>query len=412
MAVAKTGAIFKSFTFDGASSRDYGVYITGSAVYNAPERDVEMVAIPGRDGTFAMDNGRFENIEVTYPAGMFADDETDFASGISGLRNLLCSKKGYCRLTDEYNPNEYRMAIYKSGLEVEPSQLRAGEFEITFECMPQRFLTSGEVKTTMNSGDTISNPTRFDSHPMIEATGYGDIDFNGYPITIQNENLGVITLIDCEVDKTTFTFDSNLVNTGDDLTIEMADVTNFFDSFYPRTILNATPGTRVRTKSNADYFECDIISTGSQMDHTKADITMWGWNVTFDVGTSGYINVQRPVSYNLSGGTTVTRTYDYRVAYDGDDTVTLQYAIDGTWGYASGEIVNFTADSTVSALGNPTYLDCDTGLVYKIQSGQYVSLDRLIDLGTNLPVLNPGANTVTFDNTFTSVKVIPRWWIV
>ena len=149
MAVAPTGAIYKSLIFDGEDSRSYGVYITGEAVYNAPERDVEMVTIPGRNGTYALDNGRFENIEVSYPAGIFADTEADYREAISDFRNFLCSRKGYVRLQDEYNPNEYRMAVYKSGLEVEPAMLRAGEFKITFDCKPQRFLTSGETAITI-----------------------------------------------------------------------------------------------------------------------------------------------------------------------------------------------------------------------------------------------------------------------
>ena len=119
MAIEQTGAIYKTLTFDGESSGTYGVYITGEAVYNAPEREVEMISIPGRSGQLALDKGRFENIEVTYPAGIFTDNEEDFAEGISNFRNFLCSRNGYVRLQDDYNPNEYRLAIYKSGLEVD-----------------------------------------------------------------------------------------------------------------------------------------------------------------------------------------------------------------------------------------------------------------------------------------------------
>lgn len=144
MGVIKTPNFYKALTFDGVSSRNYGVYITGEAVFNAPARDVEMISIPGRNGAFALDHGRFENIEVTYPAGIFAENEEDFAKAVSDFRNYLCSRPGYCRLTDEYNSDEYRLAVYKSGLEVSPAQLIAGEFNITFDCKPQRFLTSGE----------------------------------------------------------------------------------------------------------------------------------------------------------------------------------------------------------------------------------------------------------------------------
>ena len=82
MAIAPTGDIFKTLEFDGESSKSYGVYITGEAVYNAPEKDVEMISIPGRNGSFALDKGRFENIEVTYPAGIFATNEFDFATAV------------------------------------------------------------------------------------------------------------------------------------------------------------------------------------------------------------------------------------------------------------------------------------------------------------------------------------------
>ena len=190
MAIVPTGAIYKTLTFDNANSGTYGVYITGEAVYNAPEKDVEMIEIPGRNGAFALDRGRFQNIEVTYPAGIFADNEADFAQAVSDFRNLLCSKQGYCRLTDDYNSGEYRMAVYKSGLEVTPAMLQAGEFEIVFDCKPQRFLVSGESKIAVTSGDDVTNPTLFASHPLLEVTGYGNIDIGADEIEVHNEPVG------------------------------------------------------------------------------------------------------------------------------------------------------------------------------------------------------------------------------
>ena len=96
MAVIKTGAIFKTLRFDGTSlgtggvlSSDYGVYITGEAVFNAPTRRVNMIQIPGRNGLFAQDEGSFDNLTVTYPAGLFGVTEADFADAISNFRNAL-----------------------------------------------------------------------------------------------------------------------------------------------------------------------------------------------------------------------------------------------------------------------------------------------------------------------------------
>ena len=67
-------------------------------------------------------------------------------------------------------------------------------------------------------------------------------------------------------------------------------------------------------------------------------------------------------------------------------------------------------DSTVSVLGNPVYIDLDIGEAYKIEGGSIVSVNDAVNMPANLPVLNPGSNTITYDNTFTDVKIVPRWW--
>ena len=163
-------AIFRSLTFDGVNSLDYGIYITGEAVYNAPERAVEMVTIPGKNGALAIDQGRFENIEVTYHAGCFADNQADFAEKVMKFRNALASRYTYKKLTDEYHSDEYRLGLYKSGLEVDAVHYStAGEFDITFDCKPQRFLTSGE--TALTPFDYIDTQTETGEIVTIDSDG-------------------------------------------------------------------------------------------------------------------------------------------------------------------------------------------------------------------------------------------------
>lgn len=141
------GVIFKSLTFGGINSLDYGIYITGEAVYNAPERSVTSIEIEGRNGDLLIDNGRFLNIEIKYPAGCFAETQEDFKQKIESFRNAIISQISYQRLTDDYNPDEYRFAVYKSGLDVSVAVLhQGGEFDLTFDCKPQRFLTAGETE--------------------------------------------------------------------------------------------------------------------------------------------------------------------------------------------------------------------------------------------------------------------------
>lgn len=182
------------FVFNGERSADFGVWISGSGTYNAPARDVSTSAIPGRNGTVSFDNGRFENIQLTYPAFI----SRRFQPRIDGFRAFLAAQTGYHRLEDSYHPDEYRMALYKSGLEVLPRARNvAGSFEIKFDCKPQRWLKSGDVLKAYTSGSVLYNPTRFEALPLIICTGSGTIVLNDTEITITG-NTGEI-YIDCDL---------------------------------------------------------------------------------------------------------------------------------------------------------------------------------------------------------------------
>ena len=155
MAIKTVNPRYEGFIFDGENSRDYGIYVQDVKVFGAPTRDVEMVSIPGRDGEFVLDKGRFNNIQVVYTCALGTDTQTDFNSGVSDFRNWLASRKGYKRLEDEINTTEYRMAVFKDGLDVSTLNKETGTFEVTFDCKPQRFLKSGEIPRTI--GGSITN---------------------------------------------------------------------------------------------------------------------------------------------------------------------------------------------------------------------------------------------------------------
>lgn len=409
MAVAPTGAIYKALTFDGISSRNYGVYITGEAVYNAPARDVEMITIPGRNGTFALDNGRFENIEVTYPAGIFADTEADYRQAISDFRNFLCSRKGYVRLTDEYNPDEYRMAVYKSGLDVTPAQLKAGEFDITFDCKPQRWLTSGETETTVTSGGTLTNPTLFESGPLLAVEGYGSINFNGYRIELDNSTSVPVLLksgqSDISVSGSLYSiqFIESMLTAGDAITLGASSY------MWKPVISGGTITGNFTIDSNSGI-------SGSDARARSGGIIIDIPALSFVKGTAlSYTNITEFHGSRSTGGT-FTAQYTLDIAYDGVDTITFSFTdtYSQTWItrdkitiYEYGDV---TGIATQELLGHPTYIDCELGDAYKIVDGEYVSLNGNVGLGSDLPKLAPGSNTVTFDNTVTELKITPRWW--
>lgn len=190
---------YKGFTFDGIDSRAYGVYVAEVNVFDTPERDVEMIKVPGRNGTISIDHGRFENIEVEYKCFLHGDDEADFNSAISNLRNALASRIGYKRLTDDFYTDEYRMASFNDGMSVSQVGRRTGDFSIKFNCMPQRWLTSGETEESWTTTTkTLTNPTLFDAKPLIEVTGHGVLAIGSQSITINGTSSTQVIHIDCD----------------------------------------------------------------------------------------------------------------------------------------------------------------------------------------------------------------------
>ena len=172
------------FTFDGVKSSTYGVWINGGGTFNAAARRYKEYVIPGRNGSLTIDEGAFEEIEHIYPAFI----ASSFSSNIETFRNLLMSKVGYCRLTDTFHTGEFYRAKYMSGLEADvvPGGV-AGSFELKFKRDPRRFLLTGETATTITSSTgTISNPTLFDSKPLIRVTGYGTLTVGSDVVTIAN----------------------------------------------------------------------------------------------------------------------------------------------------------------------------------------------------------------------------------
>ena len=422
MGLIPVGAIFKGFTFDGEDSKDYGVYISGEAVFNAPERAVDMVEIPGRSGAYALDQGRFENIEVRYPAGIAADNETDFASGISALRNFLASRRGYCRLEDEYNPDEYRLAVYKSGLEVTPAQLKAGEFEIVFDCMPQRFLKSGETAQTVTSGGTLTNPTYFPAAPLLQVWGYGGFTINGQALEIISAPIGwkPVSYANMEAGGkiTTYSgtlvidFDDTIANPGDNFGWHLMPLDTIGTIFSDSETVDSV---EVTAASNLSVNAVAIVSSQVRCRATSMPETF----STFVYGTSGVKTGYYEVLLRITGGGTKIFRSDISASYDGSHTVTVRQILNvpGNWSSSvmTGNFLQtntFEINSSQSALGSPLYFDLDIGEAWKEEGGQVVSVNNAVTIPAMLPTLEPGANTITFDNTITQFKVVPRWWRV
>ena len=182
------------FTFNGHSTGELGLLVSGINIYGSPSRIVEKINIPYRSGDLIIDTGAYSNYMLTYTVDII-DNTKATAERIS---QWLLNTAGYCRLTDTYNTDIYRMAAYYNQLDYTLSALyRYGRATITFDCKPQKYLLTGETAVTITSSSyTLNNPSAMVSKPLLRLTGTGTAVVNGTTIVVNS--VDVYVDIDCD----------------------------------------------------------------------------------------------------------------------------------------------------------------------------------------------------------------------
>ena len=178
----------KHLYVDNIDLSTYGVYISGQGTFGSGAKEYNYYNIPGRNGSVLGYRPRLENVNVTYPAGIY----TNFSQNIRDLRSLLLSREGYVKINDDYDTTHFRLGAYTDEFTPDVTQLNdAGQFDITFNCRPERWLNTGETTVTYTpSGSyyTLTNPTRFTSRPNYRIYGYGTVsctDTSNYGTVIE-----------------------------------------------------------------------------------------------------------------------------------------------------------------------------------------------------------------------------------
>lgn len=181
------------FVFGGISSLDYMMTISEPAVFDKPVRDVEEIVVPGRSGSLVIDNGRYNNVSVTYKGQI----TREFASRYDSLINKLTSLKGYHRLEDTIHQDVFRMARYETGQQATLLRMfSAGSLDIKFSAKPQRYLKTGEMPIEFTADGIVPNSTDMTALPLIRVYGTGVLGFGSETITITSAD--EYTDIDCD----------------------------------------------------------------------------------------------------------------------------------------------------------------------------------------------------------------------
>lgn len=135
-----------SLVFNGVDlGKECNMFVLGKGAFGAPSRDVTQIHVPGRNGDILIDNGGWNNIDVTYSSCCIL---SNFRENVEKLRGYLLANPGYHELIDPYNPDEVRYAEFRGPFTPEAFTAKgnnAGMFDLTFNCKPQRFLRESMI---------------------------------------------------------------------------------------------------------------------------------------------------------------------------------------------------------------------------------------------------------------------------
>lgn len=192
----------RQFIFDGKSSLDFKIDLTGVDAYGiVPEREVEQVSVEGRNGDLIIDKGSYKNVDIKYGCKIWnRHDPAAFRAYFDAFADFIGNHQGtYYKLEDSYHPEEFTYAMIKSGIEPDFKENAGGvvyaEFDLEMTRKPQRWLKSGQNWTTATS---LRNPTSNEARPLIRVVGSGTLTVGSETITIASNSLSYID-IDCDL---------------------------------------------------------------------------------------------------------------------------------------------------------------------------------------------------------------------
>ena len=252
--------------FDDINLSHYNAFAFGCNLFDRPERDVDIVSVPGRYGDLVLDNGRYKNVVREYQVQV---------TGIKNIETLiqeLTKKVGYFRLEDDYD-----IEVYFEARLAEPPEIRrfvgeSASVTIRFDRKPQRYLKSGENVAITDAtligtwkhaaGDSddnvgtlkmvINNPYDEETRPKIIIPGSQPSYLWRVWISVLDVNLSSVdsTLLDPGAQYVSFFMQTSLNRSNN--TTEIDSETN---------AIKHGPGYDPNNQYNSEYTACGVFPT-------------------------------------------------------------------------------------------------------------------------------------------------------
>lgn len=155
-------------TWNGVASDTLGIIVRKVPSLNRPQRKYNSYSVPGRNGDIVVMQDAYADYEQEYE--IFALDGAQIDA--RAIADWLY-QDGWCELSDDWEPDYYRMAYFVGPVDIEPIMEEAAVCTITFRCKPQRYYAHG-----------------INQFPKLRAGTYAE---NGVTVTVDNDGVTTIS---------------------------------------------------------------------------------------------------------------------------------------------------------------------------------------------------------------------------
>ena len=186
------------FIYNDKSSEDFNIKIKTINNLSSPQRSIEKILVPGRNGELILDNGNFENFILTIECYLNCSSKDKNVIS-KEIKRWLQSDFSYKKLILSNDTEFYYEAYCDTKLDFEYISSNFESFLISFSCKPYKKETNEDIITITESINIYNN--YMPSNPLIKVVGSGDVI-----VSINNQEL-ILKGLEDEIE-----IDSELMN--------------------------------------------------------------------------------------------------------------------------------------------------------------------------------------------------------
>ena len=155
------------FRFKGKDSKDFGVLIYGAPQRTKPERRVERITIPGRNGELTQDEDTYEPYTISMQCSTRGSDRLDeIVTWLNGAGELILATE----------PDKVYKAFIYNKIAISDVIYLYNSFLIQFRVHPFKYSVNAYGDTLeLTTATKVRNSGSIYSEPIITVYGSGDI---------------------------------------------------------------------------------------------------------------------------------------------------------------------------------------------------------------------------------------------